>query len=142
MLAFALLGVSLLFGLLWLARAGGQHRANLARNAGALALAAAGLVALMRGRFAFAAALFAGAGLFWLLVEARRARPATAPPQQQPAGLSDAEARAILGVSAQASRAEIQAAYRERMRRAHPDQGGDAVLASRLNAARDRLLKA
>jgi curved DNA-binding protein CbpA len=44
-------------------------------------------------------------------------------------------------VSDQASRAEIETAYRRLMQMAHPDRGGSAGLAAQLNAARDRLLK-
>jgi hypothetical protein len=50
------------------------------------------------------------------------------------------EARSILGVGPDATRAEIQAAYRRLMERVHPDKGGAAGLAAQLNAARDRLL--
>lgn len=55
--------------------------------------------------------------------------------------LSAAQARSILGVGPQATRAEIEEAYRRLMRRAHPDQGGTTGLAAQLNAARERLLK-
>ena len=61
-----------------------------------------------------------------------------------PAGsnkIGDAEARSILGVSAEASDEEIRAAYSRLMRMAHPDKGGTSGLAAQLNAARDRLLK-
>jgi curved DNA-binding protein CbpA len=51
-----------------------------------------------------------------------------------------AEARSILGVGPQASRAEIQAAHARLIRLAHPDKGGTTGLAAQLNAARDRLL--
>ena len=51
------------------------------------------------------------------------------------------QARDILGVSPAATRAEIEAAYRRLIVRAHPDQGGTSGLAAQLNAARDRLLK-
>ncbi len=51
------------------------------------------------------------------------------------------EARQILGVSANASRGEIQEAYVRLIRLAHPDSGGTTGLAAQLNAARDRLLK-
>lgn len=51
------------------------------------------------------------------------------------------EAREILGVAANATRAEIQAAYGRLIRAVHPDAGGTSGLAARLNAARDRLLK-
>lgn len=50
------------------------------------------------------------------------------------------EARRTLGIGPEASRAEIQVAYKRLMRAVHPDQGGTAGLAAQLNAARDRLL--
>ena len=55
--------------------------------------------------------------------------------------MSLTEARAILGVGEGADEAEIRAAWRRLMQRAHPDAGGTEGLAERLNAARDRLLK-
>ena len=54
--------------------------------------------------------------------------------------MTRAEAARILGLGEDASEEEIQAAYRRLMRAAHPDQGGSAWLAARLNAARDYLL--
>lgn len=51
------------------------------------------------------------------------------------------EARSILGVGPDATREDIQAAYRRLMERVHPDKGGAAGLAAQLNAARDRLLR-
>lgn len=51
-----------------------------------------------------------------------------------------AEARQILGVGPDATRDEIQAAYKRLIRMAHPDSGGTAGLAAQLNAARDTLL--
>jgi DnaJ-domain-containing protein 1 len=65
------------------------------------------------------------------------ARP-PAPPAPEPMSLE--EARRILGVEADASREDIQAAYARLMRVAHPDQGGTTGLAAQVNAARDRLL--
>jgi curved DNA-binding protein CbpA len=55
--------------------------------------------------------------------------------------MTDAEARSVLGVAPDATRAEINAAWKRLMARAHPDQGGTQGLAARLNAARDHLLK-
>lgn len=55
--------------------------------------------------------------------------------------MSLAEARAILGVDADATAEEVKAAYTRLMRLAHPDKGGTSGLASQLNAARDRLLR-
>jgi len=81
-------------------------------------------------------------GLIWVLWPSLTARPADqasgAPP---PDSAADAEARTILGVGTHATESDIRAAYRTKMRRAHPDQGGAHNEAARLAAARDRLLK-
>ena len=74
------------------------------------------------------------------LIFSSRIRPAP-PRAARPEALSEAEARAILGVSSTATKAEINEAWRRLMGRAHPDQGGTEGLAARVNAARDRLLK-
>ena len=95
--------------------------------AGAVLLAA-------RGAWLPAAAL-AGAGL-WLTLSSRQ-RPI--PPRTE--AMTPAEARSLLGVSADATPQQINTAWKRLMARAHPDQGGTEGLASRLNAARDRLLK-
>jgi len=63
---------------------------------------------------------------------------APGPPAEGP--LTRAEAFAILGLEEGATESEIRAAHRRLMRTAHPDQGGSAWLAARLNAARDLLL--
>lgn len=55
--------------------------------------------------------------------------------------ISMAEARAQLGVNETATAAQIEAAYRRLMLRAHPDQGGTNALAAKLTAARDLLIK-
>jgi hypothetical protein len=54
--------------------------------------------------------------------------------------LSTAEARDLLGVSPRAGEEEIRAAHRRLIGRVHPDAGGSAALASRVNAARDILV--
>lgn len=51
-----------------------------------------------------------------------------------------AEARAVLGVGPRADAAAIRAAHRRLLAGVHPDRGGSAELAQRVNAARDRLL--
>ena len=77
---------------------------------------------------------------FSILLSTRTSRPvrAAAPAPTPKPGLT--EARQILGVGPDATREEIQAAYRRLIRMAHPDSGGTAGLAAQLNAARDRLL--
>ena len=55
--------------------------------------------------------------------------------------LTVAEAREILGIGPDASADDIRAAYRRLMKDAHPDHGGSAWYAARLNEARDLLLR-
>ncbi|KPF78804.1 molecular chaperone DnaJ [Brevundimonas sp. AAP58] len=100
----------------------------------AAALLGGGALALSRGAWITGAGL-CGAAL-WLTL-ASRIR--SVPPRAE--GLSDAEARSILGVTADATAQDITAAWRRLMARAHPDQGGTEGLAAKLNAAKDRLLK-
>ncbi|BDG74131.1 hypothetical protein [Roseomonas fluvialis] len=63
-----------------------------------------------------------------------------APPAAEDGPLTRAEALAVLGLAEGATEAEIRSAHRRLMRTAHPDQGGSAWLAARLNAARDLLV--
>lgn len=53
---------------------------------------------------------------------------------------NEAEARAVLGVSEDADADAIRAAHRRLVAGVHPDRGGSADLARRVNAARDLLL--
>ena len=80
-----------------------------------------------------AAAGLAGAGLY--VIWSSRMRPIV---RSEP--ISEADARSVLGVGRNATEAEIRAAWKRAMTRAHPDQGGTEGLAMRVNAARDRLL--
>jgi hypothetical protein len=75
----------------------------------------------------------------WLAMSARTTGMAANPPRSSTMSLD--EARSILGVGADATPDEIQAAYTRLMRMAHPDKGGTSGLAAQLNAARDRLLR-
>lgn len=50
------------------------------------------------------------------------------------------EARTLLGVGEGASADEIRAAHRRLIAKVHPDAGGSAGLAIRVNGARDALL--
>lgn len=94
---------------------------------------AGGVLALSKGSWLLGTGL-GGAGLYLALASRIRSiLPKSAD------DLTEAEARAILGVGPTASAEDIHAAWRRLMARAHPDQGGTEGLAARVNAARDRL---
>jgi preprotein translocase subunit Sec63 len=58
----------------------------------------------------------------------------------QASAMRPSEARAILQISAQAGAEEVREAHRRLIAKVHPDAGGSADLARRVNAARDTLL--
>jgi len=89
-----------------------------------------GLRFLTTGRLLPGAALMGGA-LLW----AAWRRPAIAAPTMP---LEDA--RRLLGVREEATLAEIRDAHRRLIARVHPDAGGSAELARRVNVARDTLV--
>jgi type IV secretory pathway TraG/TraD family ATPase VirD4 len=62
------------------------------------------------------------------------------PPPRSKSGLSEQEAREILGVDANASADKIRAAYKRLMMKVHPDTGGSTYLARQLNEAKVVLL--
>ncbi|GJD33772.1 DnaJ domain-containing protein [Methylobacterium aerolatum] len=73
-------------------------------------------------------------------VDAERDRDPWAGGPAKPGAMTQEEAYQILGLQRGAATEEIRTAHRTLMKRAHPDQGGSAEGAARLNAARDRLL--
>jgi len=75
-----------------------------------------------------------------LALRGRRRRGRASAASDTKAAQDVARARAVLGVGAGASAAEIRAAYRDRAARAHPDAGGSAARMAELSAARDLLL--
>lgn len=71
------------------------------------------------------------AGLVYLWWRRRAAARSAIPPP---------EARTLLGVGEGASEEDIRAAHRRLIAKVHPDAGGSAGLATRVNAARDALI--
>jgi hypothetical protein len=68
-------------------------------------------------------------------------RTARQPPPGGPrTDMTRAEALAVLGLAEGASEQEIKAAHRRLIRRTHPDAGGTADLAARINRAKDVLV--
>lgn len=55
--------------------------------------------------------------------------------------LTTKEAYEILGITKDASKKEVNSAYKRLMQKLHPDRGGNPYLASRVNLARDHVLK-
>ena len=96
---------------------------------------AAGLIFLLglrmftTGKLVPGAALMAG-GLLWAAWRRRVA----------PVGMPLEDARRLLGVGPDATLAEIRNAHRRLIARVHPDIGGSAELAERVNVARDTLV--
>ena len=95
-----------------------------------LALFLLGLRWLTTGRLLPGAALMAGAVL-WAAYRRGRSKSSAMP-------LDDA--RKLLGVGPQAGVEEIRVAHRRLIARVHPDAGGSAELANRVNVARDTLI--
>lgn len=70
----------------------------------------------------------------------RKARQSSPPPRSPSGDMTREEALTILGLAEGASEPQIKAAYRRLIQRMHPDVGGSAELAARINRARDVLL--
>ena len=62
-------------------------------------------------------------------------------PKPRAPGMPQDEARAILGVSANADEEAIRSAHRRLVSAVHPDKGGSEELTRRINDARDTLLR-
>ena len=125
-----ILAVLLAAALAWWLHKEGVLLANLKR----LAIGGGGLLLIVRlvetGQILLAALGAAALGGWWYSTR-RKATP--------PADL--AEARAVLGVTANDDAVAINAAWRRVIAQVHPDKGGTADLARRVTAARDLLLR-
>ena len=117
-------------GLLW-AWATGRLKGFTYEDGVAAALFLLGLRLMTTGRVLPGAALMAGA-MLWAAY--RRSRPA------KPRPMPVEDARRLLGVGETASLADIRDAHRRLISRVHPDLGGSAELAERVNVARDTLV--
>jgi hypothetical protein len=71
----------------------------------------------------------------------QRSAGSNQPPPRRQSGMTPEEAYQVLGLRPGASEAEIRAAHHRLMRTAHPDSGGSDWLATRVNQARDVLLR-
>ncbi len=96
----------------------------------AAALFLLGLRLLSTGKVLPGAALMSGA-LLWAAW--RRAG-------QRSRSMSPEDARRLLGLAENASLSDIRDAHRRLIARVHPDKGGSAELANRVNVARDTLV--
>lgn len=123
----------LVIGLVIWAMATGKVPKPDKRQTAALALGAIGVALLARGKALPAAALIAAGMALW---------PWGTKAAVTSANMSAEEARALLGVAADADAETIRAAHRRLIGQTHPDKGGTEELARRINRARDIALSA
>jgi DnaJ family protein C protein 19 len=116
-------------GLVW-AWATGRLRGFTYEDGVAAGLFLLGLRLFTTGRLVTGAALMAGA-ILWAAYRRARATASSMPVE---------DARRLLGVSEAATLQEIRDAHRRLIARVHPDAGGSAELANRVNVARDTLV--
>lgn len=139
---YLLLGAAVLVFLLWPKGRAFFKGDGWRVGAGAASIAAFAGAAYAAIRGSWGTGIVLGVIGLWSVTEARRRpvirRELVQPPRPE---LSLSEARAILGVSADATLEEVKAAYTRLIQMAHPDKGGTEGLAAQLNAARDRLIK-
>lgn len=131
MILFALVVGSLFY---WMWRKG-ELKALSTNDVIAAVAGLAGVLMLVRGELFTGPLLIAGAGTYF---GRRRIAPGFFGPAQAAMRLD--EARRVLDVPLGADALTIRAAHRRLVSRVHPDQGGSAELAARVNAARDALL--
>ncbi|WP_336968145.1 J domain-containing protein [Sphingobium aromaticiconvertens] len=131
-----------LLALLLLALAGwliwtGRLQKMTAKDGLALGIALVGAVMAAKGKPLIGALPIIGSALFFALQNSKgkaRREAVGRPPGDV------GEARALLGLPADADAQAIRAAHRRLIATVHPDRGGTQALASKINAARDLLL--
>ncbi len=130
------------------------ERRRLVRNAILYGLLAVIFVLAAMGRIHWLGAIFAAlfpilkfvfAALFRFFpalaqIYAKRQSPNTKEASKA-STMSLEEARQVLEVAEGASKDDIQLAYKKQMQKVHPDKGGSAYFATKLNEARDVLIK-
>ncbi len=145
-----LIGLVILAGGIWLLRKYArmtpkQSRIFTSKVAAVAVMVFSGLL-LLRGQFTLGSGLLVfGMGLygtaqlpdFKSLWQARQGRVPTPPPTRD---YRRENALAVLGLKAGASDDDIRRAHRQLMKYHHPDAGGSAEMASKINAAKDVLL--
>lgn len=114
---------------LWAWKTGRLRRADSGDIASVLVVVL-GFIWLARGNGMLALGAFAGVAA-WAAFRSQQFRRAMMPVD---------DARALLGVAEDADQQAIRDAHRRLITRVHPDVGGSADLARRVNAARDILL--
>jgi DnaJ domain len=82
-----------------------------------------------------------GGGLLVAGIYAARAMRKASPKRARPEPPAVAEARALLGVSADSNETAIREAHRRLIAKVHPDAGGTSALAEKINEARNILLR-
>jgi len=131
-----------LLALLLLALAGwliwtGRLQRMTAKDGMALGVALVGAVMAAKGKPLIGALPLIGSALFFVLQSSKG--KARRMPVRRPVG-DVGEARALLGLPADADVEAIRAAHRRLIATVHPDRGGTQALAAKINAARDLLL--
>jgi DnaJ family protein C protein 19 len=145
------MGLAALGVLMWAASAFSNAKIGTVKTmlAWIAALAGLSLAAMLfltgRGMAAFSGLLLMGplAWTWWMEGRGAGPRPGSRPGSRKATGspMTRAEALEVLGLQDGASDSDIKAAWVRLMRVAHPDGGGSDWLASRVNQAKDVLLR-
>ncbi|CAN5430235.1 hypothetical protein BH10PSE12_BH10PSE12_37840 [soil metagenome] len=133
---FAILLIALAGWMVWT----GRLQRMTPRDGIALGVAILGAVMAAKGKPLIGAVpLLASVGYAALRVRSGPRKNRTPPAPQAAPAVS--EARALLGLPADANAEAIKAAHRRLIATVHPDRGGTEALAAKINAARDILLQ-